>query len=584
MRVLTVDEIPDIERLIKSRTCLYCSKILSPKIKLDFCSARCKKAYEEKDRVAGIPDKDISIPETILCSRCGKCYSRTSLPERCDCGEVLKEDRLIKCPHPSCGKEQEFNKQKTHCVFCGGNLTVKCIFCYQEQFLYGESLYNFCVHCGIPRKQMCPECRKENPVCLEGRIKCSHCGLALRNCSVCRRCYPLTVLKCQNNYCSNRDVFWTEEASGGNSSWENMGGDAFYINCVTDLICFNTAEQLWKYELPDKHRLLPPVNKSGIAVVASREGEVFSFAESGDDMQRLGTSTDFIHPPLLLNKIKLESEITAFPCIRETTVYLGLSSGQIVTMKLDIWETKEFASGLSEVVFLSAYRDRIFAINRQGDLILLDLQGSRLFTHYIKIPEGSRFLSLLPLLFHEDKVYYIYNYKIGRNEVKSCILELNLADEESHSVAEYEDIINEASLYDEKFFISLRNDLLIMSLKGDKLESFSLNSSLNVPMSIDRKKSRLVYTNRNQVESRKFDGSALSRRLRLSGERVIKTPPIILDRNLVYADNSFLYMNDSIVSVTLNGMPAPYLSYANGKIFLTTEAGGIYAFRLVQQD
>jgi len=625
VRVLSINDIPDIYEIIKSRACLYCGTILSPKIKLDFCSKRCMDSHktlqenyqnvqpERELKNSADGDRDISAP---LDSIINSMKSSTSLPSLEDLYKrpqeisVLPPSPEITCPHcsgkqidkgqklcihctenlkgkkkisevfincPHCTVKQELKKGQTHCVECKGNITGECIFCRKEQIVQFHQ--KFCVHCGIPWKQPCPSCNEEISLRPEKRIKCEHCHVPLRICSICHRCYPVDVLKCQNSYCENSRVEECKEKG----EWNNMGGDIYYSNCVMEPPCFSDLRQLWRHNFPQGHRLYPPLNISETVVVASREGVVLFLAEEGDDMKKNEGSMDSIYPPMVLKEFNFYNNITACPCIKDRNVYFGLDTGQIKSIKPDGWQEKEFASELGHIVFLCTYKDRFLVVNRTGDLIVVDNQGVNIFTYSIPLPQGGRFLSLLPLLFYKDSIYYIYNYRAGRNDLRSRVISLNLSVHEINTICEYKELSEQAILYEDKLYISLSNELIIITPDGVKTGGFHLDYSLNVPFSWDRNKQRLVYSYGDRIMSCKPDGTGAARKLQLRSEKGIKTPPIILDNILVYADSSFLYMNNEIRSVTLNENPSPYLSYSNNKIFLTTETGGIYAFRLEEE-
>ena len=215
-----------------------------------------------------------------------------------------------------------------------------------------------------------------------------------------------------------------------------------------------------------------------------------------------------------------------------------------------------------------------------GDLIVFDLKGERLFVHHISLPSEGLFLSSLPLLFDNNSVYYIYTYSI-HNRFKSAILLFDLSIGEGHIIKRTEEVINQALLYDKTLFLAMRNELLIINSDSSETVSLKLGSSIVSPMSLNSKQERIFYNHGNLIESCKFDGNAKVRRATLEREdNTVVTAPLIFDMKIFYADKSFLYLNGETIS-NLDGIPAPYFSYSNNKIFITTERGAIYAFKLV---
>ena len=165
-------------------------------------------------------------------------------------------------------------------------------------------------------------------------------------------------MTCRNKYCREKEVFWTEVASGGNNSWENIGGEISYSNNIETPPYFSNVKLLWRYSFPGQ-KLFPPLNKSGVLIVPTKGNDVLFFAENGTDMTLLNGTGGGNVSFMLLNSIDLGAQITSSPFIKDNTVYFGLSSGTIKTVKLDLWEQRVFASGLSEIVFTGLYKEKV---------------------------------------------------------------------------------------------------------------------------------------------------------------------------------------------------------------------------------
>ncbi|MBI3928168.1 MAG: hypothetical protein HY319_21675 [Armatimonadetes bacterium] len=442
-----------------------------------------------------------------------------------------------------------------------------CPLCGSEQARRGGT--RFCIHCGVPVVQPCPKCRREIDTERTRASTCAHCREPLWKCQKCYRYYRLDQLSCANHYCESAGVPWT--SLEGKEVWSHPAGDLARTNWGSA----DTPESLvpwWQWIAPGDPDMHAPVNALGMVVCASRARELWCLAEAGTEAA--ATPGEYECSPIVLYDTSLASNISAGPVILEESAWLGLSQGEVVQLDLLSGRVHYHATSLGGRVEELLPCPRGLLVAGPNAVAILDDDGAE--RHLFQLPAGVDLLppvavgpagtASLVVGWNREGRFQSVALKHGKDDWEP-IQALN------HPV--------EHLLGGERLYMVSRDSVRVLSREGPG--GFPLaEHPLVAPPAFDPESDRLVLCLGDQsVRTFRHDGTRVSFRSALTGTPT--GPPLLLGRSVLYGTQErFLCLSERTASPRLAGRVHPYLSIANGRVFCTTERGGVYAFTLAR--
>jgi hypothetical protein len=460
----------------------------------------------------------------------------------------------------------------------------------------------FCIYCGLPLTQPCPACRATLPTRGEQFCFCPKCGQTLRRCESCFRYFSPKQLLCSNSYCTFKDTPWTVAA--GDERWSCRSGDPCRWGRASNREAQN-LEPLWSFQAPQSAEALAPVNTLGMLVVASLDGQLRCFFEEGA-AGRGDRTTAYIRMPLLIHQCDLGTLPTSDPVVagpQQDRIQIALQGGDILQLDLRNQQQDRFQTSLEDICHLLPFQG---GTATQGTRSAGILRSDGLIDAEVALPTGLRVQVLPPVLvmgrpvvaWNIDRdgawLFYSLMFHPERNEWLYFAQSSNRIDfllggdtlfAFSGTLVEGFRLRTEADAAPEDT-PEADADIAVTTMDGESLEvwrawAFELPENPAVAPRFDPEANRFVLglmDNSFRI-CRPEDGGAMARRHEAAGH--LGTPPLLFGRNLAYSTlEGYLCLGPKVASPLLHERSSMALSYANSKIFATTEQGGVYAFRV----
>ncbi|MBI3930054.1 MAG: hypothetical protein HY319_31230 [Armatimonadetes bacterium] len=427
----------------------------------------------------------------------------------------------------------------------------------------------FCIQCGLPVEQRCPYCRKGIPTRSGSDLTCPECTRRLRSCRECLRYYPPEDLTCINTYCPQFGVPWT--LSAGTGVWPHAGGDAARSSCASKADPERLVPQ-WRWTAPEQAELLNPVNAMGVVFCASRQGWVWSFFEPGAERPD-AVPGGYERVPLPIHTVRLDAAVTTL-ATRSGSLYLGLQGARMA--RLDIASQRVTPLGTFPATpehLLSLPIGLVCAGGRHAWLVDTDDR----VRHLVSVEDCPSATPLPPVTIGEQDVVIGWNvHRAGAVEFECRILRRGSPAWEplAHFPEEVDFVLGGEQLY-----CCSRQTVRRMGPDG-AVQAFSLKAPVQVRPALDQANRRLIFClTDGSIRTCRYDGQGLAFRHQATG--TVSGPPLLLGRTVLHGvTEARLYLGQEIASPLLSGPVTPHLSCTNGRVFATTEKGGLYAFRL----